>query len=73
MTNDGVGRPSFPKRAVVTAGMPYGNKELHFGHVGGVFVHADIFRPFFKRSNREGKCDLCIRHRLLRRHDRGRF
>ena len=48
MTNDGVGRPSFPKRAVVTAGMPYGNKELHFGHVGGVFVHADIFARFLR-------------------------
>ena len=23
-------RPQFPKRAIVTAGMPYGNKELHF-------------------------------------------
>lgn len=28
-------RPVFPKKAVVTGGMPYGNKELHFGHVGG--------------------------------------
>ena len=28
----------WPKRAVVTAGMPYGNKSLHFGHVGGVFL-----------------------------------
>ena len=26
-------RPAWPKRAVVTAGMPYGNKGLHFGHV----------------------------------------
>jgi methionyl-tRNA synthetase len=26
-------RPVFPKRAVVTAGMPYGNKGLHLGHV----------------------------------------
>ena len=34
-------RPKFPKRAVVTGGMPYGNKKLHFGHVGGMFVHAD--------------------------------
>ena len=33
-------RPKFPKRAVVTGGMPYGNKKLHFGHVGGMFVHA---------------------------------
>ncbi|MDA0709278.1 MAG: class I tRNA ligase family protein [bacterium] len=41
-------RPSFPKRAVVTAGMPYGNKELHFGHVGGVFVHADMLARFLR-------------------------
>ena len=33
----------WPARAVVTAGMPYGNKPLHFGHVGGVFVPADAF------------------------------
>ena len=24
-------RPSFPKKAVITGGMPYGNKALHFG------------------------------------------
>ena len=41
-------RPEFPQRAVVTAGMPYGNKSLHFGHVGGVFVHADIFARFMR-------------------------
>ena len=41
-------RPVFPKRAVVTAGMPYGNKELHFGHVGGMFVHADTFARFLR-------------------------
>ncbi|MBQ9118799.1 MAG: class I tRNA ligase family protein [Lachnospiraceae bacterium] len=41
-------RPTFPKRAVVTAGMPYGNKKLHFGHVGGMFVHADIFARFLR-------------------------
>lgn len=41
-------RPEFPKRAVVTGGMPYGNKELHFGHIGGVFIHADIFARFLK-------------------------
>lgn len=42
------GRPEFPKRAVVTGGMPYGNKNLHFGHVGGMFVHADIFARFLR-------------------------
>ncbi|WP_392485966.1 class I tRNA ligase family protein [Haloimpatiens sp. FM7315] len=41
-------RPRFPKKAVVTAGMPYGNKNLHFGHVGGMFIHADIFARFLR-------------------------
>lgn len=41
-------RPIFPKRAIVTAGMPYGNKNLHFGHIGGVFVPADIFARFLR-------------------------
>ncbi len=41
-------RPDFPKRVVITGGMPYGSKELHFGHIGGVFVHADIFARFMK-------------------------
>ena len=42
------GRPVFPKRAVITAGMPYGNKELHLGHIGGVFVHADTYTRFLR-------------------------
>ena len=33
-------RPSWPRRAIVTAGEPYGNKGLHFGHVGGVICRA---------------------------------
>lgn len=41
-------RPAFPKRAIITAGMPYGNKNLHFGHVGGMFIHADIFARFLR-------------------------
>ncbi|MBI3946469.1 MAG: class I tRNA ligase family protein [Armatimonadetes bacterium] len=41
-------RPRFPKRAVITGGMPYGNKDLHFGHVGGVFVPADMFARFLR-------------------------
>ena len=43
-------RPHFPKRAVITGGMPYGNKNLHFGHIAGVFVPADFFCSFLKRS-----------------------
>lgn len=41
-------RPSFPERAIVTAGMPYGNKGLHFGHIAGVFVPADAFARFMR-------------------------
>ncbi|MDR0949526.1 MAG: class I tRNA ligase family protein, partial [Lachnospiraceae bacterium] len=41
-------RPNFPKRAVITGGMPYGEKELYFHHVGGYFVHADIFARFMR-------------------------
>ncbi len=41
-------RVKWPRRAVVTAGMPYGNKPLHFGHIGGVFVPADAFARFLR-------------------------
>ena len=41
-------RPKFPKRAVITGGMPYGNKTLHFGHIGGMYVHADVFARFLR-------------------------
>ena len=41
-------RPEFPKRAMVTGGMPYGNKELHFGHVGGMLVFADTYARFLR-------------------------
>jgi len=41
-------RPSFPKRAIITGGMPYGNKTLHFGHIGGMYVHADAFARFLR-------------------------
>lgn len=41
-------RVEWPVRAVVTAGMPYGNKPLHFGHIGGVFVPADAYARFLR-------------------------
>ncbi|MGN1227644.1 MAG: class I tRNA ligase family protein [Christensenellales bacterium] len=41
-------RPKFPKRAIITTGMPYGNKELHFGHVGGMMIQADCFARFMR-------------------------
>jgi len=40
--------PTWPKRAVVTSGMPYGDKELHFGHIGGLFTHSDIYTRFLR-------------------------
>lgn len=40
-------RPTFPKKAVITSGMPYGNKELHFAHVGLV-LRADTFAQFMR-------------------------
>ena len=47
-------RPKFSKRVVITSGMPYGNKSLHCGHVGGLFVHADTFARFMRdRLGRE--------------------
>lgn len=42
------GRPNFSKRVVITSGMPYGNKTLHCGHVGGLFIHADTFARFMR-------------------------
>ena len=41
-------RQAWPNRAVVTAGMPYGNKPLHFGHIAGVFVPADCYARFLR-------------------------
>ena len=41
-------RQSWPARATVTAGMPYGNKPLHFGHIAGVFVPADCYARFLR-------------------------
>ena len=57
-------RPQFPKRAVVTGGMPYGNKTLHFGHVGGVFVFADVYARFLR--DRIGKDNVIFVSGLLR-------
>lgn len=48
----------WPARAVVTAGMPYGNKPLHFGHIGGVFVPADCYARFLR--DRIGADNVCF-------------
>lgn len=41
-------RVSAPKRAVITGGMPYGNKDLHYGHVLGMFLYADFMARFLR-------------------------
>ncbi len=38
--------------------MPYGNKELHFGHIGGVFVPADVYARFLR--DRIGSENVCF-------------
>ncbi len=38
-----VARVQRPRRAVVTAGMPYANGPLHLGHLAGAHVPADIY------------------------------
>lgn len=43
-------RPKWPKRMVITGGMPNGNKQLHIGHLAAVFIWADVFARFM-RSN----------------------
>lgn len=41
-------RPKFTSRAVVTAGMPYGNKNLHYGHVLGMAFYSDLMARFLR-------------------------
>ena len=48
MENNTTNRPIFPKRALITGGMPYGEKEIFFHHVGAVFIHGDIFARFLR-------------------------
>jgi methionyl-tRNA synthetase len=37
-----------PKRAVVTAGMPYANGPLHIGHLAGAHVPPDIYSRYLR-------------------------
>ena len=58
----------WPARAVVTAGMPYGNKPLHFGHVGGVFIPADAFARFLRVRLRDAQPRASGEHAALVRY-----
>src|SRR6476646_5971647 len=37
-----------PKRAVVTAGMPYANGPVHIGHLAGAHVPADVYARWMR-------------------------
>lgn len=39
---------NLPKRVLITGGMPYGNKPLHIGHIGAIFVWADVYARFMR-------------------------
>lgn len=43
-----LGRIKRPKKALVTAGMPYANGPLHIGHLAGAHVPADIYTRYLK-------------------------
>src|SRR3954470_14533474 len=37
-----------PKRAVITAGMPYANGPLHIGHLAGAHIPADVYARWMR-------------------------
>jgi methionyl-tRNA synthetase len=37
-----------PKKAVITAGMPYANGPLHIGHLAGAHVPADVYARYMR-------------------------
>jgi len=43
-----LGRLKRPKKAVITAGMPYANGPLHIGHLAGAHVPADIYSRWMR-------------------------
>lgn len=43
-----LGRLKRPKKAVITAGMPYANGPLHLGHLAGAHVPADIYARWMR-------------------------
>lgn len=53
-------RVARPKRAVVTAGMPYANGPLHLGHLAGAHLPADIYARFMGMAiGRENVLFVC--------------
>ncbi len=45
---DVIARVTRPKKAVVTAGMPYANGPLHLGHLAGAMIPPDVLARFLR-------------------------
>ena len=41
-------KPKLPKRVMITGGMPNGNKGLHLGHIGAIFIWADTYARYMR-------------------------
>lgn len=41
------------KRVLITAALPYANGVLHFGHIAGVYLPADVFARFSRLEGKE--------------------
>ncbi|MBQ1340748.1 MAG: methionine--tRNA ligase, partial [Ruminococcus sp.] len=63
-------RPVFPKRAVITGGMPYGNKELHFGHVGGTDCYGSPIAEGWRVKVEKGEFEGSLEDFVQRNHDK---
>lgn len=46
--SDLISRMNPPKKAVITAGMPYANGPIHLGHLAGAHIPADVYSRFMK-------------------------
>src|SRR3954467_4428143 len=58
-----VARIHRPRRAVVTAGMPYANGPVHLGHLAGAHVPADIHARWLGMViGRPNVLDVCGTH-----------
>ena len=43
-----LGRINRPKKAVITAGMPYANGPIHIGHLAGAHIPADVYARWMR-------------------------
>jgi len=44
---------SEPKRYTITAALPYANGPLHFGHIAGCFLPADIYARYLRSAGKD--------------------